>query len=271
MLSGLGVPDLSGRIGKPAYYTSDPFFALREGNDFSVEVVRLESNVGQAGHADRGPAGPGVRKRGHDRPAADARRCRDARDRLIVEAGGARAELQPGQWSDWLSLDFRVNPLVTVHGYARLRLASIAAGDRPLPVADPVRSGPPAAGLRDLLAARLRRGARRAVRPLQDDGLGASTRGRSSRRRFREEAFLEDVRADGRAGAQDARRACSRAGEKLLFHYFEFPDRVAHVFWRLRDPQHPAYDAALAAQVRRRRREVLRDDGRRSSARRRRR
>ena len=53
MLSGLGVPDLSGRIGKPAFYTSDPFFTPREGNDFSVEVVRLETNVGQAGHADR--------------------------------------------------------------------------------------------------------------------------------------------------------------------------------------------------------------------------
>ncbi|HEY7575589.1 MAG TPA: alkaline phosphatase family protein, partial [Thermoanaerobaculia bacterium] len=46
LLSGLGVPDLSGRIGKPAFYTSDPFFAPREGNDFSIELVRLESNVG---------------------------------------------------------------------------------------------------------------------------------------------------------------------------------------------------------------------------------
>jgi predicted AlkP superfamily phosphohydrolase/phosphomutase len=34
---------------------------------------------------------------------------------------------------------------------------------------------------------------------------------------------------------------------RLLFHYFEFPDRVAHVFWRFRDPEHPAYDAILAA------------------------
>jgi predicted AlkP superfamily phosphohydrolase/phosphomutase len=33
---------------------------------------------------------------------------------------------------------------------------------------------------------------------------------------------------------------------RLLVHYFEFPDRVAHVFWRFRDPKHPAYDAALA-------------------------
>jgi predicted AlkP superfamily phosphohydrolase/phosphomutase len=37
------------------------------------------------------------------------------------------------------------------------------------------------------------------------------------------------------------------SGGRLLVHYFEFPDRIGHVFWRLRDPKHPAYDAALAA------------------------
>src|SRR5581483_11694392 len=33
----------------------------------------------------------------------------------------------------------------------------------------------------------------------------------------------------------------------LIVQQFEFPDRVAHVFWRLTDPTHPAYDPALAA------------------------
>src|SRR5581483_4524495 len=33
----------------------------------------------------------------------------------------------------------------------------------------------------------------------------------------------------------------------LIVPQFEFPDRVAHVFWRLTDPTHPAYDPALAA------------------------
>src|SRR5215813_9251446 len=55
MLSGLGVPDLSGRIGKPFYFTSDPFFTPREGNDFSIELVRLESNVGTQATKITGP------------------------------------------------------------------------------------------------------------------------------------------------------------------------------------------------------------------------
>ena len=33
----------------------------------------------------------------------------------------------------------------------------------------------------------------------------------------------------------------------LVVQCFEFPDRVGHVFWRIVDPTHPAYDAALAA------------------------
>ena len=65
LLSGLGVPDISGRIGKPAFYTSDPFFAPREGNDFSIELVRLESNSGRSRRRSRArPASPsGARAR----------------------------------------------------------------------------------------------------------------------------------------------------------------------------------------------------------------
>ncbi len=34
LLSGLGVPDLSGRIGKPFYFTSELFFTPKGGGDF---------------------------------------------------------------------------------------------------------------------------------------------------------------------------------------------------------------------------------------------
>jgi predicted AlkP superfamily phosphohydrolase/phosphomutase len=38
------------------------------------------------------------------------------------------------------------------------------------------------------------------------------------------------------------------ADDDLLVQCFEFPDRVGHVFWRIVDPTHPAYDAKLAAE-----------------------
>jgi len=49
LLSGLGVPDLSGRIGKPFYFTSELFFTPRGGGDFRVEIVELVDNRGTIG------------------------------------------------------------------------------------------------------------------------------------------------------------------------------------------------------------------------------
>ena len=244
MLSGLGVPDLSGRIGKPSYYTSDPFFAPREGNDFSVEITRLESNTGRQITKIVGPPARAFGREGTiDVPLTLT--VSEARDRLTVEACGQRAELQPGQWTGWIPLEFRVNPLIAVHGYARLRLASISPeiGLYLSPIQfDPDHlppgfaiSSPP--GFAEELVKRFGR--------YKTMGWGIDTWSIQSAT-LSEEAFLEDVEQTARQERQMLAGLLG-GGQKLLFHYFEFPDRVAHVFWRLRDPQHPAYDAALAA------------------------
>jgi predicted AlkP superfamily phosphohydrolase/phosphomutase len=245
MLSGLGVPDLSGRIGRPSYYTSDPFFAPHEGNDFSVEIVRLESNTGRQTTKIAGPPGKPFGREGTlDLPLTLT--VPDSRDRLLIEAGagGARTELRPGEWSDWLSLAFRVNPLVTIHGYARARLASvnpeIALYLSPIQF-DPSHLPPgfalstPAAFAEELES---RFGRYKTM------GWAIDTWSIQSGT-LDEEAFLEDVR---QTAEQDRKILRGLLAEKtrLLFHYFEFPDRVAHVFWRFRDPGHPAYDAKKA-------------------------
>ncbi|HEX4439667.1 MAG TPA: alkaline phosphatase family protein [Thermoanaerobaculia bacterium] len=244
MLSGLGVPDLSGRIGRPSFYTSDPFFAVREGNDFSVEIVRLESNTGTQTARVAGPPGRAFGREGTI-DLAMTLTVPPSRDRLAVEASGARAELKPGEWSDWLSLSFRVNPLVAVHGYARLRLASvqpeIALYMSPVQF-DPDRLPPgfelssPSGFARELVS-RFGR--------FKTMGWAIDTWSIQSGT-LPEDAFLEDVRLTEQKDRQILEGLLAGNG-KLLFHYFEFPDRVAHVFWRFRDPQHPAYDAALAA------------------------
>lgn len=243
MLSGLGVPDLSGRIGRPSFYTSDPFFAPHEGNDFSVEIVRLESNTGRQTAKIAGPPGKPFGREGTlDLPLTLT--VPDARDRLVVEAGSARAELKPGEWSDWLSLAFRVNPLVTIHGYARARLASVDPEINlyvsPIQF-DPSRLPPGLAlstpsAFAEELESRFGR--------YKTMGWAIDTWSIQSGT-LDEEAFLEDVR---QTAEQDRKMLRGLLGERarLLFHYFEFPDRVAHVFWRFRDPGHPAYDAKKA-------------------------
>ena len=247
LLSGLGVPDLSGRIGKPGYYTSDPFFAPREGNDFSIELVRLESNVGSQTTRILGPPGrPFGREGAIEVPMTLT--VSEGRDSLTIEAGKSRVELAPGQWSEWTSLAFRVNPLVTVHGYARFHLErvspEIALYLSPIQF-DPERLPPgfaisTPAGYAEELVRRFGR--------FKTMGWAIDTWSIQSGT-LREEAFLEDVAS---TVAQERRMLAALVAEdrKLLVHYFEFPDRVGHVFWRFRDPQHPAYDATLAPRYR---------------------
>src|SRR5262249_36250158 len=45
MLSGLGVPDIRGTIGRPTYFTSDPAASLGD-NEFSLELARLPARTG---------------------------------------------------------------------------------------------------------------------------------------------------------------------------------------------------------------------------------
>jgi predicted AlkP superfamily phosphohydrolase/phosphomutase len=243
LLAGLGVPDISGRIGKPGYYTSDPFFTPREGNDFSIELVRLESNMGRQTTRILGPPGKAFGREGPIELPLTLTVPRE-RDRLIVEAGGERRELKPGAWTDWVSLPFRVNPLITIHGYARFRLESVAPEIAlylsPIQF-DPERLPPGFAlsspsGFAPELVKRFGR--------YKTMGWAIDTWSIQSGT-LSEQGFLEDV---AETVAQDRKLldGLLEGRQRLLVHYFEFPDRIGHVFWRLRDPEHPAYDGALA-------------------------
>src|SRR5258706_7369109 len=117
LLSGLGVPDLSGRIGRPTYYASDPFFTAREGNEFSVDVVRLASNTGRQVTRIAGPPGRAFGREGTiDTPLALT--VAPSRDRLTVEAGGEKRRPPPGQGGELVSLAIPGYPLIALHGEA---------------------------------------------------------------------------------------------------------------------------------------------------------
>ncbi|HEU5248833.1 MAG TPA: alkaline phosphatase family protein [Thermoanaerobaculia bacterium] len=244
LLSGLGVPDLSGRIGKPSYYTSDPFFAPREGNDFSIELVRLESNVGRQTTRIVGPPGRAFGRDGAiELPMTLS--VPDTRDRISIEAGKSKLTLEPGQWSDWTSLDFRVNPLVTVHGYARFLAESVAPEIAvylsPIQF-DPERLPP---GFEISTPADWAAGLVRQFGRFKTMGWAIDTWSIQSGT-LSEPAFLEDVASTVAHERKILAALLKEEDRRLLVHYFEFPDRVAHVFWRFRDPKHPAYDPELA-------------------------
>ena len=175
LLAGLGVPDISGRIGKPFYFTSELFFEPAGGGDFKIEIVELIDNKGVIPTEIKGPPNKLF-------PRADGKleyvtipmTLTVAEDQLASGRSRSRARsstLKAGEWSDWVRLVFPFNPILKLHGIGRFRLLSLDPEVRLYLSADPVRSREPAADPPDHLAQGLHRGAHPPLRPVQDPGL----------------------------------------------------------------------------------------------------
>jgi len=245
LVSGLGVPDLSGRIGRPSFFTSDPFFAPKGGNDFSIELVRLDSNEGTVATKITGPSAkyfgnPDGWLTSPLSLAVDA-----DKKGLTLSTSGQRVHLRAGEWSDWVPLAFPANPLVTLHGMAKFKLVSVSPeiGLYLSPVNFDPRKLPPGlalsspAGFAADLASR--------VGLFKTMGWAIDTWSIQSGT-IDEATFLEDVAATVASERRILDTVLADRSVDCAVQYFEFPDRVSHVFWRFRDPQHPAYNAALA-------------------------
>ncbi|HYG65229.1 MAG TPA: alkaline phosphatase family protein, partial [Thermoanaerobaculia bacterium] len=129
LLTGLGTPDLSARIGKPFYFTSELFFQPKGGGDFSVEVTELVDNRGVIDTEIKGPPNELF-------PPAEGEemqyisipmRLTVAEDRssLGIEVSGTQLSLKPGEWSDWVAFSFPFNRLIKVGGIGKFRLVSL--------------------------------------------------------------------------------------------------------------------------------------------------
>jgi predicted AlkP superfamily phosphohydrolase/phosphomutase len=242
MLSGLGVPDMSGRVGKPFFFTSELDFHRAGSNEFSIDVVQLEDNKGVISTHIQGPPN---KLFGNPPYISIPMTITVANDRNSIEIAesGQKLTLRPGDWSGWTEFVFPFNPLIKVHGVSRfhliasqpevkLYLSPINFDPRKLPpgfkISSPTGWAPKLAkqfGVYKTLGWQI--------------DTWAISEGFST-----EEMFWDDMKW---TVAQDRKRfdAFLEGDDDLLVHQFEFPDRVGHVFWRIIDPQHPAYNAAL--------------------------
>src|SRR5437588_1504512 len=110
LLSGLGVPDMSGRVGKPFYFTSElDFHRGGSSNEFSIDVVQLEDNKGAI---DTHIQGPPNKLFGNPPYISIPMRITVADDRnsITIEESGQKIALRAGEWSGWTEFVFPFNP-----------------------------------------------------------------------------------------------------------------------------------------------------------------
>jgi arylsulfatase A-like enzyme len=160
-----------------------------------------------------------------------------------VEIQGQSLLLEPGKMSRWIDLEFRVNFLVRLHGMAQLLLMK-ADNELQLYVSPvnwkpdapplPISSPPAFAGdLFERLGYYRTLGWAEATWPLNEG-------------RMDERTFMEDLYQAFDDRAQVILSRIDAGNWDLLVGVVESTDRVQHMMWRLHDPKHPMYDAALA-------------------------
>ena len=245
LLSGLGVPDVSGRVGKPFYFTSELDFNKGGGtNEFSIEVVQLEDNRGVISTEIVGPpnklfGNPPFIKCPMTITVADKR------DSVALDVSGQHFNLKPGEWSDWAHLEFEFNPIVKVRGVSRFFL--MESSPEVKLYLSPINFDPASLPPGFHISAPVPWAKELATKygPYKTMGWQIDTwaisEGFASEQMFWDD--MEWTVAKFRKMYDDF----LESDDDLFIQQFEFPDRVAHVMWRLMDEKHPAYDPVKAA------------------------
>ena len=268
LLSGLPLPDIRGTMGTFYYFATD-LSRYEEGNtEFGGILKRLVVEGDVARTELVGPPNPIVRQRiqairrkgatlsdGDRKAIAGLEPGEDIRlpltirwDRpaktATVEVGGHSLLLEPGRWSRWIDLEFRVNLLVRIHGMAQMLLMN-ADNELQLyispvnwkPDAPPAPMSHPdsfAGDLFDRVGYFRTLGWAEATWPLNEG-------------RMDEQTFMDDLYRAFDDRAQVILNRIDGRNWDVLVGVIESTDRVQHMMWRLIDPKHPMYDAALAA------------------------
>jgi len=268
LLSGLPLPDIRGTMGTFYYFATD-LSRYEEGNTEMGGILKrliVENDVAETELI--GPPNPLVRReieeiryKGPTLTDQDRARLAELQGRedvklpmtvtwnraaktATVTLDGESIPLQPGKWSRWIDLEFRINYLVRVHGMAQLLLMN-ADNELQLyvspvnwkPDAPPVPMSYPsgfAGALFDRIGYYRTLGWAEATWPLNEA-------------RMDEQTFMDDLY---RAFDDRAQVILSRLEARqwdLLIGVIESTDRVQHMMWRLIDQKHPMYDPALAA------------------------
>ena len=269
MLSGLPLPDIRGTMGTFSYYATD-LSRYEEGNTEMGGILKRLVFEGDTAQSDlEGPPSPIVRKKietiRHKGPAlsdadksalAELQAVQDVRvpftirwdrpaRRATIAIDSQTITLEQGKWTPWIDLTFKVNMLVRVPGMVQMLLVN--AGNEFQLYVSPVNFKPdnPPVPIShpEHFAATLYK----EIGNFRTLGWAEATWALNEGR-MDEKTFMDDLMV---AFDDRARVILHRLDAKdwdLLIGVIESTDRVQHMMWRLIDPKHPLYDAALAAQ-----------------------
>jgi predicted AlkP superfamily phosphohydrolase/phosphomutase len=267
MLSGLPLPDIRGTMGTFSYYATD-LSRYEEGNtEMGGILKRLVFEGDTASNELDGPPSPIVKQQIEAirrKPAlsesdraklAELQAVQDVRIPFTIQwnraarnasisIDGQTLALEPGKWSPWIDLTFKINFLVRLHGMTQMLLVN--AGNELQLYVSPVNFKPDNPPIPISSPASFSGDLYKEIGNYRTLGWAEATWALNEGR-MDEQTFMDDLMV---AFDDRARVILNRVDAKdwdLLIGVIESTDRVQHMMWRLIDPKHPLYDAALAA------------------------
>jgi predicted AlkP superfamily phosphohydrolase/phosphomutase len=233
MMSGMGVPDLLGTQGTYTIFTTRPTASSMTS---STRSVRMRPN--REGHIVTQLEGPAHPLKPEAPPLSTDLVLDPSGERVRIQLGDSDLELGEGEWSDWVTVKFKYFGPASVKGIVRLYLLSsyprvqlyvspihIDPRDPAVPL-----SSPPgyAAELEEKFGHYHTIGMPEETWSLNEGHLS-------------DHAFLEMVRTTLAERENMFYDALGRQDSDVVVGVFVQTDRVAHMFYRGIDPEHPLY------------------------------
>src|SRR6266542_2251560 len=231
LLAGMGVWDVRGTEGTYFFYSTDP----QNRKDARGMLLPLKRD-GSRLHGEL----PGPYRAGQ----ADDLRVPFTLERkgasLVLHLDGKGFPLQPGRWSDWVSVTFRLGPLGLQKVPAVTRVLPRVEGERITLYVSPLNFDPrsplyPLSYPRGYSAELAEAIGLYATRGMPFDSQAVNDGILS------DDDFLEQVRQVTDESEKMLHHELARFKSGLLFAYFEGSDIVQHLFWRGIDPEHPLH------------------------------
>lgn len=238
-LSGMGTPDILGTYGTFTFYTSEPFaFGGRSLSGGTVRTVDVGDGVVQS--TLEGPNNPFITEPVKVQSPFSAYIDADKQFVKLV-VGEEERLLAIGEWSDWLPVEFELIPSQSLQAEARFYLKQLDPYFEmyvsPLNI-DPLEPAMPVSTPDDYASELAHATGRFYTQGMPEDTKSLKTGV------FTADEFLAQARIAGEENRRQYKFVLDGFTDGLLFYYFGNVDQVAHMMWRARDPQHPAYDAA---------------------------
>jgi hypothetical protein len=234
MMAGMGIPDLLGTQGTYTIYSTRPTAGSASSSSRSVRM--RPNREGQIVTLLRGPAHPLK----PEAPALETELLLDPQGKKVrVRLGDADIKLAAGEWSDWITVSFSYFGPASVTGIVRLYLLN--AYPRVQLYVSPIHIDP-----------------RKPVVPLSSPPSYASevvddfglyhTIGMPEETwslnegHLTDHAFLEMERTILQERENMFYHALDRHDSNVVVSVFVQTDRIAHMFYRGIDPEHPLYE-----------------------------